>query len=417
MSLQEDSAEKLRHPVVRGVVGLAGVQAVQVLVPLLTLPYLTRVLGPAGWGEVAAALALANLAATLPEYGFSVSASRALAQQAGQTGAARALVSGVVAAKAVLAVGAVAVVLALQLFERAALGSGVLVAGACLIAAGHGLWMAWFFEGAERAPAFFRVVVVARLGYAALVLLLIRAPADGALVPLLYGLSGIAAALLALRYMPWRSRVAPSAVWEVLRAGRAGFAQRVLVMVYAAGNVFWLSLMAPPAVVGGYGVAEQAARAACLALVPISRALYPRYSRAATTGAQEGWMRFTLPAMAGVGAVLAVVTFAAAGLLPLVFGSDYAAFVPVLRLLAPLPLLVALSQYWTVQNLMARGRDRAVVVLFGMGAAVDLALAVALVPRFGALGMAGALLAAETVVTLGSGIVAHRTRPHPDRHV
>ena len=43
-------------------------------------------------------------------------------------------------------------------------------------------------------------------------------------------------------------------------------------------------------------------------------------------------------------------------------------FVPVVRWLSPLPLLVALSQFWTVQGLMAHGHDRAVTLLFGLGA-------------------------------------------------
>ena len=192
-----------------------------------------------------------------------------------------------------------------------------------------------------------------------------------------------------------------------------GFAQRVLVMTYAAGNVFWLSLMAPAAEVGGYGVAEQSARAACLLLLPISRALYPRYSRTAAGGPAEGWMRYTQPGTAVLGAALSLLLYACAGALPLVFGAEYAAFVPVVRWLSPLPLLVALSQYWTVQGLMAHGHDRAAALLFGLGATVDLALAVVLVPAHGAAGMAMALLGAEIVVTGASALLVRHFHATP----
>ncbi len=402
------AAQRLRHPVVRGVLSLTGVQVVQLALPLATLPYLTRVLGPEGWGAVAAALALGNLAATLPEYGFSVSASRTLSTLPPHDARRAALAAGVVAAKGLLAVGAVVLVLATQLSSRAALASGGLVAGACLIAAGHGLWMAWYFEGAERAGAFLRVVVGSRLLYVALLFALVHDPLHAARVPILYGLSAFVTAGLALRLMP-RTRTATLAeAGRVLRQGWMGFVQRVLVMTYAAGNVFWLSLLAPPAEVGGYGVAEQTARAACLLLLPLNRALYPRYSRVAAGAAAESWMRHTQRGMAALGVGLSLALFAAAPALPWVFGAGYAAFVPVLRWLAPLPLLVALSQFWTVQGLMARGHDRAAALLFGLGAAVDLGLAVWLVPTRGALGMAMALVGAEVAVTLASALLAHR---------
>ena len=395
----------LRHPVVRGFAGLAGVQMVQLLVPLVTLPYLTRVLGPARWGEVAAALALGSLASTLPEFGFSVSASRTLARLPRHPPPA-AFVTGVVAAKALLAFWAVALVLAVQRVPAAALADGRLVLGAALVAAANGLWMAWYFEGREAAPAFFRVVVVARLLYVGLLVALVRSAADGARVPLLFGLSSALAALLALRLMPLTRHVRPAAVGRVLREGLPGFLQRLFVMAYFAGNVFWMSLVTTPREVGGYGVAEQAVRGACFLLLPAIRALYPHYSRVGGGGARAAWMRFTLPAMAGAGALISLAVFALAGLLPLAFGADFAPFVPVVRWLSPLPLLGALSQYWTVQGLMAHGRDRAVAALYALGALVDVGLAFALVPRGGATGMAIALLAAETTVTAGSALLA-----------
>lgn len=399
---------RLRHPLARGLAGLAGLQVLHVALPLLTLPYLTRVLGPEAWGEVAAAFALGNLAATLPEYGFSVSATRTLAQLDRRAEGRSGFVSSVVAAKLVLAIGAVAVLLGLQAVGATGVADGALLAGACLIAAGHGLWMAWYFEGIERVGKFFRSVLVARLLYVLFLLALIRTPADAPLVPILYGMSGFVAVALALRLMPRLGRIAWRDVADVLRAGWPGFAQRLLVMLYAGGNVFWLSVLAGPVAAGGYGVAEQSVRAACLALVPVSRALYPRYSRHAAGARPEGWMRYTLTAVAGAGLFLSAAVFALAGLLPVVFGEVFAGFVPVVRWLAPLPLLVALSQYWTVQRLLARGRDTQVAGLFGVGAVVDLGLAVLLVPRFGAVGMAMALLVAEAVVAVGSFVLAAR---------
>ena len=63
---------------------LFGAQAVSLIVPLLTVPYLARTLGPQGWAPVVAAQALGNWLIVLLEYGFDLSGTRAVAQARAQ---------------------------------------------------------------------------------------------------------------------------------------------------------------------------------------------------------------------------------------------------------------------------------------------------------------------------------------------
>src|ERR1700735_4425369 len=58
------------------VIALYGVQACTYALPLLTFPYLARVLGPSGWGVVVYAQAIGTVITCLVEYGFDISASR-----------------------------------------------------------------------------------------------------------------------------------------------------------------------------------------------------------------------------------------------------------------------------------------------------------------------------------------------------
>lgn len=48
------------------------------LLPLASVPYLTRTLGPEAWGELAIAQAVATVLAVLVDYGHAQSATRAL---------------------------------------------------------------------------------------------------------------------------------------------------------------------------------------------------------------------------------------------------------------------------------------------------------------------------------------------------
>ena len=55
-------------------------QAIGLVIPLLTIPYLARVLGPAAWGPVLAAQAFGNWLGMIFDFGFELSGTRAVAR-------------------------------------------------------------------------------------------------------------------------------------------------------------------------------------------------------------------------------------------------------------------------------------------------------------------------------------------------
>ena len=57
-------------------ISLYGLQVLNNLVPIVTLPFLARTLGSAHWGALAFAEAVANYASLIVEYGFGLSATR-----------------------------------------------------------------------------------------------------------------------------------------------------------------------------------------------------------------------------------------------------------------------------------------------------------------------------------------------------
>src|SRR5258708_19667487 len=83
----------LRNGFVHNVIALYGVQAATYALPLLTFPYLARVLGPSGWGVVVFAQAIGAVIASVVEYGFDISASRETSRQPNQPERLSALIS------------------------------------------------------------------------------------------------------------------------------------------------------------------------------------------------------------------------------------------------------------------------------------------------------------------------------------
>lgn len=69
-----------RHSLVQHTVAMAMVQAGVNFVPLITIPYVVRVLGVAGWGLVAFAQSFGMYQSVAGEYGFALSATREVAR-------------------------------------------------------------------------------------------------------------------------------------------------------------------------------------------------------------------------------------------------------------------------------------------------------------------------------------------------
>src|SRR5579884_4227085 len=82
---------------------LYGAQAGRKIIPLLSLPLLTRALGPAGWGMVAFVMALGDLIVILIEFGFNRSATREIARHRDSPERCAEVMSGVIGAQTLLA--------------------------------------------------------------------------------------------------------------------------------------------------------------------------------------------------------------------------------------------------------------------------------------------------------------------------
>jgi hypothetical protein len=90
------SVQKLLHSdFVHNVIALYVVQGCTYALPLLTFPYLARVLGPSGWGVVVFAQAIGMVITSVVEYGFDISASRETSRHRDEPERLSALISGV----------------------------------------------------------------------------------------------------------------------------------------------------------------------------------------------------------------------------------------------------------------------------------------------------------------------------------
>lgn len=393
--------------ILHNAIALYAVQASAFLLPLITLPYLARVLGPDGWGVVVFAQSYSIWLALLLHYGFAFSATRSVAQHRDDAGRLAEIVQGVQSAKVVL-LSAVAAIGALSwwfvpLFHE---HPGHFV-WAWIGAVGFGFTPLWFYQGTERLRGAAALDVGARAVATAGILLFVRNPADGWMVLALRAGADFSSTSL----LTWRMyrRVAPRGLqlipaWTTLREGWPLFVFSSAASAYTHANAFVMGLMAVPREVSFFGAGERMVRAGSTLLSPLSQAIYPRVSHlAAHDSRQAGQLiRRSLLPFVGLGLALGVALFVSAPLLTrIAFGPEYEPTVRVIRILSVIPPLLGLGTVVGIHWALPMGMDR-IYMRFVLGAgALNLLLAVILVPRFGAAGMAVAAVSAELSVELG----------------
>jgi PST family polysaccharide transporter len=409
----------LDRSLARNVASLYGVQFANYLLPLVTIPYLTRVLGPATWGLVAFAQAFGAYASIVIEYGFHLSATRAVARSRDSRSELANLVAGVMGAKVMLAAGAVLLALLLESWIPLFRAHPVFLWAAVFWAVGQSFSMLWYYQGFERMRLVAVLDVAGKAAATAGIFILVRHPADGWKVLVLQGsgalLSVAVATAIVYRQVPFRL---PTwrLVSNTLRMGWSMFLFQGSMSLYGAGNAFILGLFASPAAVGFYAGAEKLARALMGLMAPIHQSLYPRLSHLVQHNrpAAHRLARFSMFLMSSVGVVLSLAAFLGAPwAVPLILGRSFTASVPVLEILAALPLLDALGTLFGVLWMVPLGLDRQFNRVILAGGALNLVLAVVLAPRFAQLGMAAAVVATEVFVVLSLYLTLRRRKLSP----
>lgn len=397
----------LRHPLVQSILSLYGVQVAGYVVPLITIPYLARVLGASGWGLVAFAQAFGAYISLACEYGFVFSATREVARHRGEQGKLASILAGVQGAKVVLAGGAVALAVAVRNWIPIFRGHPLIFWGAVFWALGQAFSMMWFFLGLEQVRLAAALDISAKSLATVGIFIFVHRPSDDWRVLAIQGagffLSSAFCLALAYRIVPSRLP-AWEDVHDALKAGWALFLFEGSARLNSATNTFILGLFVPADLVGYYAGAEKIARASLKLLDPVNQTLYSRLSNLAVQSKTRAarLARVGVVIMGLGGAVMGgMIYLLAPQVVHVLLGPGYGPAIPVLRIMALLPPLVALSKALGGQWLIPLGLEGPFNLIIIAAGLARLAMALAVARTYADVGMAWVAVISSALVTCG----------------
>lgn len=414
----------MSRKVVENAILLSVIQSLSLGLPVVSLPYLANVLGVDGLGRVAFALSTAMLVAVLADYGFELSASRAVSVHRFRTEKVTEIWCAVTLIKTLLGLTGAAVVLAVSLVSETVRDHLGLIAAGGFAVLGSVLLPQWLFQGLEKLRTISLVQSAARLILFGAIFLFIRGPDDQYLAVLLLSAPTALAGMLALPHILGHLHVSsirwPSvtSVIEQLQEGRHVFFSASAVNVYTTANTFLLGLFVPASALGYYHLADKGIRAAQAVYGPISSAVYPHVIKLVVADPLEAlrfnarllvWLPFT-------GAVLGLATFIGSPFaVNALLGPGYEQTVAVLKILAVLPPLTAISNVLGIQTMLPLRMDSIFTRILVSAAALNLLLFVPAVQLFGVFGAAWVNVIVEAFVVLVMAAALHHAGLNPLR--
>lgn len=374
--------------------------------------YLARRIGVSNFGIIETGLAALIYFQLFVDGGLDFVATREVVRNP----EARARYAGnLIVLRLILACSGLAIVLFLNsVVERPAILEQVLMryAPAMLPAA---LSLGWAFQASERMRAVAAGSVITHVTYAVGVFLLVRGADDTLRVPLLF-LAGLTAGTLAvwIWYVRRYGMVRPQVDWpfwvSTVRQAFPIACTRLLRGVSFNFDILFLGLFFSERLVGFYGVAYRFIMIPLIAQTMFLTSAFPVIARRVGEEREAAIRQGALLLAVSCSAAAVALMLLAAPLVALVFGRAFAEGAEPLRVLAWSVPFTAVAGIYR-QALIANHRQHLDLGVVATGAAVNIALNLALIPPYRMIGAALANVAAEAVVMIAA-MTAHRLTRH-----
>lgn len=401
-------------PLLGSALSLYIIQFSNYILPIVTIPYLVRILTPEGYGLAAYALSFAGILNVLLDYGFALTATRDIAASKNEIKRVHKIVSEVVFTK-LLMTGATVLVFAVVVhaFPTTRSHTGVFwiaLAGTL----GNTFLPTWLFQGLEQLPRLAGITLVFRLSQIPLMFSFVRTKEDvfvWLLIVAITTLMGTGAVwLVAFRRqmakLEWPGWIR---IQNQLRQGFPVFLSQAAVTLYTTANTFILGTMTNLSIAGYYAAAERMVRTAFSLLAPINQILFPRASSLAGDSQQVviPMIQKALMLVGSMGFVLSGFLFLFTDLIVrAVLGIEFLEAISVLRVMSVLPFLFALGAGLTLLVMLPFHLEARLLWVYALAGVINLMLVLILVPRYGGVGMAVAVVFAEVSVVLSQAKIA-----------
>ena len=190
-------SKEIRNKFIENFFSLASLRLFTIVVPIITFPYLVRVLGSEKYGLVMWAWSIINFFILFVNFGFGLSVTKYIAIHKNNKEKISEIISTTLLAKIILFILSLLVFISLIYLLPKMQENRILFMYTFLFVFGEMLMPLWYFQGIEEMKYTAIITAFIKIFFTILVFLVIKKESDFIIVPLLYASSSILSALFA----------------------------------------------------------------------------------------------------------------------------------------------------------------------------------------------------------------------------
>ncbi len=387
-------------------VSLSVLQGANYILPLITLPYLVRVLGPERYGLIAFAQAFIQYFRILTDYGFNLSATREVSIYRDDKEKVSEIFSSVMIIKFGLLILSF-IIMTVLVFSFGKFRQDWLIYFLTFgMVVGQVLFPVWFFQGMERMKYITYLNITARLIFTVAIFVFIHQASDYICVPFLNFMGSLVAGVLSLWIVFRNFNVnfkLPSVadIKHQLKEGSIIFISTVAISFYTVSNTFFLGLFTNNTIVGFYSAAEKIVKAIQGLWTPFSQTLYPVFSKLYHENkikAQHALKKILLVA----GFFTLAISLAGCILSPFIikvfFGEAFNPSINIMQILIFIVFAIGINNILGIQGLVAFGFTKEFTFTVSIASIIHIILLVSFIPLWNGVGVAIATVLTETII-------------------
>ncbi len=389
-------------------ISLSILQGANYILPLITLPYLVRVLGPEKFGLIAFAQAFIQYFVILTDYGFNLSATREISIHRENKEKVSQIFSSVMIIKLFFLILSFLVMTAIVFsFDRFKEEWPVYYFTFGIVI-GQVLFPIWFFQGMEKMKYITFLNILSKLIFTVSIFIFIHKASDYIYVPLINSFGFIVAGIIAM-WIVFKDfgvkfkLVELSYIKYQLQEGWHIFISTIAISLYTVSNTFILGIFTNNTIVGYFSAAEKLIIAVQGLLNPVSQTIYPYIAKLVSESKEKAivFIRKITIVVGSLSLILSICLFIFSDLIvEIILGSQYQESIIVLKILAFLPFIIALSNIFGIQTMLTFNYKKAFSNILIAASIINIVLALILVPVYKHIGISFAVLISECFVTI-----------------
>ena len=376
--------------------------------PLITYPYVSRVLGVANIGACNFVDSIINYFLILSALGIGTVGIREIAKNKGNKPDLQKTFSQLFTINTISTTIALAVLLiAMHTVPKLQENYDLMWIGVLKLVFNY-LLIEWFFKGLEDFKYVTNRTIFVRCLYVLSVFVFVRTTNDVSIYYFLTSATIVVNAIINLVYARRfiKFKLCFSSLKEQTKSVCTLGVYNILTSLYTTFNVAYLGFVSSETQVGYYTTSTKIHTIILMAFTAVTGVMMPRMASILSQKRYSEYVRLIKKSVLilfvfSIPCVIIIEVFAPL-IIKIIAGSGYEGAILPLRIIAPLVLIIGIEQILITQSLMPMGKDKAVLINSIIGAIIGIAANLILVPYLASIGSAIVWLLSEIAVMLSA---------------